>query len=113
MRRIAVLAESGTLVLPEHLDLEITQFAAIRRAELTNRGGLQNEIVVRLDQPIPTAVEHLEKAMIVHALGVANGVVERAAIALGLSRKGLYLKRQKYQITSASDVVETEAAGVE
>jgi DNA-binding NtrC family response regulator/tetratricopeptide (TPR) repeat protein len=95
MRRIAAMAEVGAIVMPEHLSVEIVQG---RRGRLSQREPQGNEILVRLDQPMAAAVEHIERAMIVTALEKSNGLVERAAQMLGLSRKGLYLKRQRYQI---------------
>jgi DNA-binding NtrC family response regulator len=55
------------------------------------------ELLVRRDQPLNAAVEHVERALIMDALRV-HGSVEEAARALGLSRKGLYLKRQRLKI---------------
>ena len=92
--------------MPEHLSVEITGVMGQRKTERARRELHQNELIVRLDQPLPAAVEHVERAMIVNALGRANGAVERAAAMLGLSRKGLYLKRQKYQIGGTGDVFE-------
>jgi DNA-binding NtrC family response regulator len=54
------------------------------------------ELVVRLDQPMAAAVQHLERSMIQHGLRKCNGHMEATAALLGLSRKGLYLKRQRF-----------------
>jgi DNA-binding NtrC family response regulator len=54
------------------------------------------EVVVRLDQPLPAGVGHIERAMILHALKKTGGRLEETASLLGISRKGLYLKRQRY-----------------
>ena len=51
-----------------------------------------------MDQPLAAATEHLERAMIQHAMRVCHGRVEQVAKILGLSRKGLYLKRQRLGI---------------
>jgi DNA-binding NtrC family response regulator/tetratricopeptide (TPR) repeat protein len=107
MRRIAALAEVGALVMPEHLSAEISRLSAGRKADVVRRELQSDELIVRLDQPLVAAVEHVERAMIVKALGHTNGTVERAAAMLGLSRKGLYLKRQKYQIDTDSVRAET------
>jgi two-component system, NtrC family, response regulator AtoC len=55
-------------------------------------------VVVRLDQPMAAAVQHVEVALILHALKQTGGNMEETAAVLGLSRKGLYLKRQRYGI---------------
>ena len=54
-----------------------------------------SEIVVRIDQPLGAAIQHLERTMIGAALARTSGVDEAAKL-LGLSRKGLYLKRLRY-----------------
>jgi DNA-binding NtrC family response regulator len=79
--------------MPEHLDPAI---AATRRTiPASERQLAPTEVVVRLDQPLAAAVEHVERALVQHALGSAGDRLEDAARLLGLSRKGLYLKRQR------------------
>ena len=56
------------------------------------------EVVVRLDQPMAAGVQHLERAMLQYALQKCGGHMEETAAMLGLSRKGLYLKRQRFGI---------------
>jgi DNA-binding NtrC family response regulator len=48
---------------------------------------------VRIDQPLDSAIAHLESEMIKRAMQQAGGRVADAASTLGISRKGLYLKR--------------------
>ena len=100
MKRIAALAEAGAVVGAEHLSREISGFSASRKTEIARREARENEIIVKLDQPLTAAVEQVERAMIINAMGRADGAIERAAQILGLSRKGLYLKRQRYEINS-------------
>jgi len=93
MRRMAALAENGAVLMPEHLSSDI---AASRRTIPASERTLEPiELVVRMDQPLPAAVQHLERAMIRHALTRCGGRMEDTASMLGLSRKGLYLKRQR------------------
>ena len=73
--------------------------AASRRTIPASERALDpTEVVVRLDQPLAAATEHLERAMLQHALKVCGGRMEETAARLGLSRKGLYLKRQRFGI---------------
>ena len=107
MRRMAVLAEAGAVLMPEHLSPDI---AASRRTIPASERTLDpTEVAVRIDQPVPAAVQHLERAMIQYALRASGGRLEEAAAMLGLSRKGLYLKRVRYNLeppasSPASDV---------
>jgi len=96
MRRMAALCEAGAVVMPEHLSPAI---AASRRTIPASERTLDpTEVVVRLDQPLAAATEHLERAMLQHALKECGGRMEETAARLGLSRKGLYLKRQRFGI---------------
>jgi DNA-binding NtrC family response regulator len=108
MRRMAVLAETGAVLMPEHLSSDI---AASRRTIPASERVLDpTEVVVRLDQPVPAAVRHLEQTMIQFALRVCGGRVEEAAAMLGLSRKGLYLKRLRYGLQPPEGTAAAEVA---
>ena len=94
MRRLAALAEADAVLMPEHLSPEI---ATSRRTVPASERALDpTELVVRIDQPMAAAVQHLERAMIQHAMRRTGGRMEETAAMLGLSRKGLYLKRVRY-----------------
>jgi transcriptional regulator with PAS, ATPase and Fis domain len=96
LRRMAALAEVDAVLMPEHLS---TQISTSRRTRPpSERDLLPIELVVRLDQPLAAATEHLERAMIQHAMSLHEGRVEQVAQTLGLSRKGLYLKRRRLGI---------------
>jgi DNA-binding NtrC family response regulator len=96
MRRLAALAEAGAVLMPEHLSPEI---AASRRTIPASQRVLEpTEVVVRLDQPMAAAIQHLEQSMMQYALKKCGGRMEQTAAMLGLSRKGLYLKRQRFGI---------------
>ena len=93
MRRLAAMAEPGAVLMPEHLDPAIT---AGRKTVVADRASLAPvELIVRLDQPHAALVEHAERSQINYALAQCGGRVEDAARLLGLSRKGLYLKRRR------------------
>jgi DNA-binding NtrC family response regulator len=57
-----------------------------------------NQLLIRLDQPLQHGLEELERAMIRHALANSDGHLETAARRLSVSRKGLFLKRQRLEI---------------
>jgi DNA-binding NtrC family response regulator/tetratricopeptide (TPR) repeat protein len=105
LRRMVALGEPDTVLMPEHLSHEI---ASSRRTIPTGPGPTApTEFVVRMDQPLSAAMEHLERSMIRYALAAAGERLEDAARMLGLSRKGLYLKRQRLKMaTDAADAGE-------
>lgn len=94
MRRAAALAEPGSIITDEQLSLGLDATSAPRR-----RSSLQDtHALIDLDQPMHQAVAEVERAQIILALKRTGGSVTEAAALLGLSRKGLYLKRSKYGI---------------
>jgi DNA-binding NtrC family response regulator/tetratricopeptide (TPR) repeat protein len=85
--------EPGAVLMPAHLSSGIA--ASRRTVPASERVLDDSEIVVRVDQPMTAAVQHLERAMVQAALAKTSGVDEAAKL-LGLSRKGLYLKRLRF-----------------
>ena len=97
VRRLAALTESGTCIGPEHLSPQLQAQRPGSRADASN-GTPQMQI--RIDQPLEKATADLESEMIKQALRKAGGRVSAAASALGISRKGLYLKRLRLGLTN-------------
>ncbi len=93
IRRFVALAEPGAVLMPEHLSADIT--ASRRTISAEERASVASRVVVPLDQPLAAGVELLERAMLQHVLSTDAGNMESAARRLGLSRKGLYLKRHR------------------
>jgi len=96
--RIVAFAEPGVTVTPALLSPEIQ---ASRRTVRVLPGD-EPEIRVRLDQPLNDAVEAIERVMVLRALDRARGNYENAAKLLGISRKGLFLKRRRWGMQRAS-----------
>jgi DNA-binding NtrC family response regulator/tetratricopeptide (TPR) repeat protein len=90
LRRLVALADNGFVIQPEQLSPDIL-------AGFRNPAPLRSdkEVSVSLNQSIETAVEQLERSMLRHALANSGWRVDQAAKALGISRKGLYLKRMR------------------
>jgi DNA-binding NtrC family response regulator len=99
VRRIVALAEPDATVTPALLSPEIQ---ASRRTLPAADSPAEPEVRVRLDQPLPLAVDALEQTLVRHALERAHGRVEEAAKILGISRKGLFLKRRRWGLQRAS-----------
>jgi DNA-binding NtrC family response regulator len=90
VRRLTALAESGASIVPEHLS---PQLQAQKPRALADFPKGTSHIPVRIDQSLESATAQLESEMIKYALRQAGGRVSAAASTLGISRKGLYLKR--------------------
>jgi transcriptional regulator with PAS, ATPase and Fis domain len=90
INRMVVTAEPNT-----QLTLDLFPRAMRDETEQLKRQVTGLELAVPLTASLPHAVSSLEREMIKLALRQHNGKVEAAAKALGISRKGLYLKRQR------------------
>ena len=108
MRRMAALAEADAVLMPEHLSADI---AASRRTVPPSERPLDpNELAVRIDQPMAAAVQHVERALMQYALNKCGGRMEDTAAMLGLSRKGLYLKRVRYGLEPPESAAAADVA---
>ncbi|HXT69519.1 MAG TPA: sigma-54 dependent transcriptional regulator [Vicinamibacterales bacterium] len=93
IRRVVALASDGQVLGAADLAPEITVNWNARPTALSR--STAPAVEVRLDQPLAKAFDELERKFIEHALQAANGKVADAAQLLGLSRKGLFLKRRR------------------
>jgi DNA-binding NtrC family response regulator len=96
IRRLVAMAEPGAVLMPAHLSDDIA--ASRRTVPINSSPRLFNEVIARIDQPLSAVVEHVERAAIQRALSMTDGRLDEAAKMLGLSRKGLYLKRQRLNL---------------
>ena len=96
--RIVAYADPDSTVTPALLSPEIQ---ASRRTVRVQAGD-EPEISIRLDQPLNDAIEMIERMMVLRALERAHGNYENAAKLLGISRKGLFLKRRRWGMQRAS-----------
>lgn len=100
VRRVTALTESGALITPDHLSPHLH---AQRADSSIDAAQTVPQMHVRIDQPLEKATAHLESEMIKHALRQAGGRVSAAASTLGISRKGLYLKRLRLGLVDFND----------
>jgi len=91
IRRMIALADKDAVLLPPTLSEDI---ARARRPIEQHLDG--SEVIVPLHQKLLPTLSRIEREMIKAALREHRGRVEAAAKALGISRKGLYLKRQRF-----------------
>ena len=98
VRRIVAMVEPDTTITPAMLSPDIQ---ASRRT-IPAPASPEAEVRLTLDQPLPAAVQILEQMMVRRALDRAHGRVEEASRILGISRKGLFLKRRRLGLRHAS-----------
>lgn len=98
VRRLVAFAASGAAITPEDLARSTASpHARGPRAGDPARNG-RDTVTISTDQPLPAAIEEVERALILRALLAANGRLQTAAGRLGVSRKGLLLKRRRLNI---------------
>ena len=90
LRRMVALAERDSVLTPEQLSDDI-----LKAKPPSERRVNGSEIVVRLHEKLAPTLSKIECEMVRAALREHKGKVDAAAKALGISRKGLYLKRQR------------------
>jgi hydrogenase-4 transcriptional activator len=100
VRRLTALADSGACISPDLLSPQMQVHGSRTQAESPEATP---RMQVRIDQSLEQATAYLESEMIKHALRQAGGRVAAAASTLGISRKGLYLKRLRLGITDFGD----------
>jgi DNA-binding NtrC family response regulator/tetratricopeptide (TPR) repeat protein len=106
VRRLVAMTDEGATIGPHDLSLEISRADSTVQKCLTPSQD-REPIVLSREQSLAEAVTQLERSMISYALAKTSGQVRGAAQMLGLSRKGLYLKRQRLGLMPSS----TQAPG--
>jgi transcriptional regulator with PAS, ATPase and Fis domain len=88
--RMVALAETDSTLQPDAISDDI--LGALPQLRRASNGS---EMAVSLHDKLPPTLARIESEMIRLALREHRGRVDAAARALGISRKGLYLKRQR------------------
>jgi DNA-binding NtrC family response regulator len=104
MRRIVALAEDGALVTYQHLSPEIVGRISGKSESVTNNGlETSTGVVIDMHQPMSDAVSQLEREMLLTALRQNNGNISKTARQLGLTRRGLHMKRERLGILEVAE----------
>ena len=93
IRRAAAMAADGQTLTAADLGPELAERWNARPVTVPAAAG--PTVQIRLDQPLSQAIADLERSFIGHAMQTADGRIAEAAQLLGLSRKGLFLKRRR------------------
>jgi DNA-binding NtrC family response regulator len=93
IRRMVALAPPNSTLVPEMISDDILGALPIFR-----RPGSDHELAISLRSKLGPTLAQVEREMIEAALKCSGGKVTTAARALGISRKGLYLKRQRHRL---------------
>jgi transcriptional regulator with GAF, ATPase, and Fis domain len=100
VQRIIARAEDGTVITPDHLSPELRRMS---EQMFTPTGQISTGTAsINAGAPVfmSAAVEALERKMIVETLRLHAGNVSRTARDLGITRRGLQLKLNRYGINA-------------
>ncbi len=102
IQRVVARAEDATVITPDQLSPELkrtsspaTPSSPVSTLASMPSGSLQNVTLA-------DALADVERRMIADALRKHNGNISRAARELGLTRRGLYLKLERYQLSASA-----------
>jgi DNA-binding NtrC family response regulator len=93
IRRMVALAEPDAVLSPNVISSDA--FGATSAPSASSLAPTGQEMAVPLTDKLHPTLSRIERAMIKAALRDHQGKVDATAKALGISRKGLYLKRQR------------------
>ncbi|HVF57459.1 MAG TPA: helix-turn-helix domain-containing protein, partial [Pyrinomonadaceae bacterium] len=106
VQRVVARAEDGAVITPDHLSPELKRIAAmppgasimpINAAAASAAADASSQGMTLAD-----AMGELERRMIAEALRKHNGNISRAARELGLTRRGLYLKLGRHDLSASA-----------
>jgi DNA-binding NtrC family response regulator len=89
IQRAVAMAAPGGVIGPEHLSADITASTPSQ----TSAGG--NRVSLRGGQTLASVVDDIERELIREMLQKHRGNISETARALGLTRRGLYLKLRR------------------
>ena len=91
------------LITPEHVQPELKRISApISLPASAGPFGANAITLSGQHSTLADAMAELERRMIAEALRRHKGNISRAARELGLTRRGLYLKLERYSLNAAS-----------
>ena len=98
IRRLVAFAKDGTVITPEDLARSTASSGPPRSQNVAGARSSRDMVTISVNQPLPAAIEEVERALIIRALLAVDGRRSAAAGRLGVSRKGLLLKRRRLNI---------------
>jgi len=105
VQRVIARAEDGNVITPEQLSPELRQMRSpvTPTGTVTSIGGAGQSTTVPLQNvTLAEALAEVERRMIAEALSKHKGNISRAARELGLTRRGLYLKLDRLEMSASA-----------
>ena len=100
IQRAVAMAPAGGVIGPEHLSVDLTAAAATPASGPASG----SRVSLRGGQTLASVVDEIERDLIREMLTRHRGNISETARALGLTRRGLYLKLRRLGIEGSPDV---------
>ncbi len=101
IQRIVARAEDGTIITPEQLSPELTRTSSpVAQASMSSLASMPGSSLENVT--LADALAEVERRMISEAMRKHGGNISRAARELGLTRRGLYLKLERYDLSASA-----------
>jgi transcriptional regulator with GAF, ATPase, and Fis domain len=102
IQRVVARAEDGTVISPEQLSPELKRTSAptTPTTALSTLASMPNATLQNVT--LADALAEVERRMIADALRRHGGNISRAARELGLTRRGLYLKLERHEMSASA-----------
>ena len=100
IQRTVARAEDGTIITPEHLSPELKRTSSPTTPSAASIASMSSSVNVgSTGGTLADALAEVERRMISDALRRHGGNISRAARELGLTRRGLYLKLERHELS--------------
>ena len=99
MQRAVAMAPAGGRIGPEHLSPDLTASPTS-----TTQAGPGGRVSIRGGQTLASVVDEIERDLIREMMNRHRGNISETARALGLTRRGLYLKLRRLGLESGPDL---------
>ena len=102
IQRVVARAEDASVITPDHLSPELKKTSSPTTPSSTASTLATMPVSSLQNVTLADALADVERRMIADALRRHGGNISRAARELGLTRRGLYLKLERYQLSASA-----------
>jgi two-component system response regulator HupR/HoxA len=102
IQRVVARADDGAVLTPDQLSPELKKTSAPTTPSSTVSTIASMPASALQNVTLADALADVERRMIADALRKHGGNISRAARELGLTRRGLYLKLERYQLSASA-----------
>ncbi len=99
IQRTVARSEDGTIITPEHLSPELKRTSSPTTPSAASIAAMPSSTNLPRTGTLADALAEVERRMIADAMRRHGGNISRAARELGLTRRGLYLKLERHDLS--------------